>query len=193
MSIHAAITQLSKMLAQEINAVACFRATVTAVDGGLITVQRPGAATADTQQYVSLTRFLLAVGDEVLCVRLNGQPVVVDAIRRSVAATPTIAALTAAGSTATASVAGDDTNGSITVNPAGAGIATGSIVDLTFAVAKPSTSYSLHLTPASGAARTLGLVVGRSARATTKVTISTAVALTSGSSYVWDYSIRMYG
>jgi len=107
--------------------------------------------------------------------------------------TPTIAALAAAGNTATASVAGNDTCGVITVTPSGTGITTGDIFDLTFAATRPSTSYTLVLTPSSSAARTLGLVVGRSSRATTKVTVATATALTSGSTYTWDYRIDQFG
>lgn len=105
--------------------------------------------------------------------------------------TPTATPLAAAGATAAASIqsSGNDTHGTIRVQPSGAGIAAGDIVDMNFAVARPNTSYTLLLTPASSAARALGMVVGRSGRTTAKVTIATATALTSGSTYDWDYLI----
>jgi hypothetical protein len=106
---------------------------------------------------------------------------------------PTIAALTAAGSTATASVVGNDTCGVITVSPSGAGITTGNIFTLTFAATRPSTSYTLLLTPSSSDARTLGMTLGRASRATTSVTVATATALTSGNTYTWDYRIDQFG
>lgn len=194
MSIESAIKEIERAMDKRIDQAASFRGIVTAVDGSRITIRRVGATTADSAYYASCSRFLLAVNDEVLCVMLGKQPVVIDVISRSAAATPTFTALTAAGSTAvTTSSAGDDTSGAIQLVPSGAGITTGAILDITWSVAKPSASYSCQLTPGSGAARTLGIVLGTNARSTTVWQIATSVALTSGSTYVWHYHVRQYG
>lgn len=194
MSVEAAVRAVISAVDRKIVGVSAFRATVTAVDGSLVQIRREGATTGNDEQYASCTRFLLAVGDVVLCIPLGLKPVVIDVIRRSASATPTFTALTAAGSTAVAtSSAGDDTSGAIQLVPSGAGITTGAILDITWAVAKPSSSYSCQLTPGSTAARTLGMFLGTNARSTTVWQIATNVALTSGSTYVWHYHVRQYG
>lgn len=194
MSVEAAVRAVISAVDRKIAGVSAFRATVTAVDGSLVQIRREGATTGNDEQYASCTRFLLAVGDVVLCIPLGLKPVVIDVIRRSAAASPTFTALTAAGSTAvTTNSAGDDTSGVIQLAPSGAGIAAGSILDITWAVAKPSALYSCQLTPGSSAARTLGMVLGTNSRSTTVWQIATSVALTSGSTYTWHYHVRQYG
>lgn len=103
-------------------------------------------------------------------------------------------ALAAAGSTAsTTGSVGTDVAGFVQIVPNGAGIAAGSICTLTFGTAYANTSYALVLTPASSAARTLGGVVGPTARTTTTVDLATSTALTAGSTYQWTYHITTYG
>lgn len=108
-------------------------------------------------------------------------------VPESTAATNTIAAGAAAGNTATVALTGDDYDGTIEVVPGGAGIAAGVICTVTFGVQRPTTEYTWIMSPASAAARTLGMVVGRSTRNQGSVVISTAVALTAGQTYQWDY------
>jgi hypothetical protein len=104
---------------------------------------------------------------------------------------PTITLAAAAGATATGSVDfGNDTDFTVTVVPSGAGIATGTIFSVRFAVDRANSIYAVHMSPASSAARTLGGVVGRTSRTASVVDIATATALTSGSTYIWDVLIR---
>lgn len=103
--------------------------------------------------------------------------------------TPSVTAQAGAGSTAVVSVDGNDTTGVITITPGGAGIAAGNLVILTFATARPNTSYTVVTTPSSTAARALTTPLARSARNTGSVTLANATALTSGSTYTWDYLI----
>ena len=106
---------------------------------------------------------------------------------------PTITALAAAGSTAAVTgIAGNGICGVFTLTPGGAGITTGGVVQITFAVARPDTSYALFLTPLSSAARTLGGVIGPTNRTTTTVDLATQTALTSGSAYTWGWFIVGY-
>lgn len=106
---------------------------------------------------------------------------------------PTVTALAAAGSTAAVTgIAGNGICGTFTLTPGGAGITTGAVVTITFATARPDTSYAVFLTPMSSAARTLGLVIGGTNRTTTAVDLATQTALTSGSAYSWAYFISGY-
>ncbi len=195
MSAGQAVTVITQAIDRAVMRASAFRATVTAVDGSLIQVQREGASTAGTENYASCTRFLLAVGDVVLCIPVGGKPVVIDVIRRAAAVTPTFAAQAAAGSTAaTTGSAGDDTSGTIILLPSGTGITTGTILRITFAVARPSATFSISLTNASADARAMSLsaVVSVGAKTTAKFDIATASALTTGLDYRLDYHIRQY-
>lgn len=149
-------------------------------------------ASSDMEGQVRYSREVVATDGHAYLARMGADGVM--AWHRLLAVpygTPTATPLAAAGTTATASIqpGGNDAHGTIRVVPGGTGIAAGNIVDVTFAVAHPDTNYTLLLTPASSAARALGLVVGRASRATTRVTIATATALISGSTYDWDYLI----
>lgn len=83
MSVSAAIAKLDAFVDRRVAEVAPFRATVTAIGSGLVQIQRQGAATAGTQSYARCVGFNLAVNDEVLCVNLSGQPVVIAKIQRA--------------------------------------------------------------------------------------------------------------
>lgn len=187
MSLDAALNKLDAVIARRLERVACFRAVVTAVDGGLISLRRVGATTADSQTYPSLARLRLVVDDEVLVARLNGAPVVIDRINRSAAATPSLALGAAAGATATGLITGSDRSGLLQITPSGAGIAAGSLATITFARALGSANLAFVMTPASSAARSLGMVLGTSTKTATSVLIATSVALTAGSNYQWNY------
>jgi hypothetical protein len=101
---------------------------------------------------------------------------------------PTITALTAAGTTAAASlVEGNDRNGLVQLTPGGAGIAAGSQLRISFANARADSSFSVHyqrtdLTAGSVDARPTG-------RSTAKVDLWTLAALTSGQTYNFYYVI----
>lgn len=83
MSVAAAIQRLQQLIEDRITGVAAFRAIVTGVSGGLVTIRRLDATTADTKAYASVAGFDVAVDDEVLCIPLGGQPVIVGRILRS--------------------------------------------------------------------------------------------------------------
>lgn len=193
MSAEAVVDRLLRVVNRRISRVAPFRAIVTEVDGGLVKVRPVTATTAGTQLYPSLTRCRLSVNDEVLIANVNGDWVVIDRIRRTAYAAPTFTALAAAGSTATtASSEGDDEAGMIQLVPGGTGITTGTFLDLTFATERSDNKYIVRIQPASSAARTAGATVGPTSRLTTKFSLTTGTALTSGSTYQWFYSVREY-
>lgn len=193
MSVEAGVRSILTAISRQIQDVAAFRATVTAVDGSLITIRREGAATANTEKYASCTRFVLAVGDVVLCVPLGSKPVVIDVIRRAAAATPTYTAQTGAGTTAvTTNSTGTDSIGFIQLVPGGAGIASGAQVVITYAVTRPNLTYHVDLQPLSSAARAASASVGPTSRAVGSFTLTSDIALTSGSTYQWTYRIEHY-
>ena len=112
---------------------------------------------------------------------------------RTVGTSPTITKLTAGGSTGTVSIpGGNDIAGICQITPSGTGIAAGAVFTINFATAKANGNYAVLLTPGSSAARTYGNHLGASSRSSTKVEISVATALTSGSNYQWHYLIIPY-
>lgn len=192
--VETAVDRMLRVVGRRIERIRPFRAIVTEVDGGLVKVRPVTADTAGTAQIPSLSRFLIAVGDEVLVANVNGDWVVIDRINRSAAAAPTFTALAAAGSTASTSGSeGTDEDGFIQLVPNGTGITTGLILEVDFAVDRPSTKYRINLTPASSAARTAGATVGPTSRLTTKFSLTTGTALTAGSTYQWFYALKQYG
>lgn len=192
MSVPGAVSKILAAIRKGDESVTAFRATVTAVDGSLISIIRDGFTAADDEKYASLTRFLLAVGDVVFCVPLGvgGKPVIVDVIRRAAAAAPVPSVLPNAGTTATTSLShGDDTSGLILLTPNGAGIAAGTVVQLDFAVARPSaTGYTVMLTR-------LDLIAGTAdfrftGQTAARFRIYTPIVLTAGSQYAIGYHVR---
>lgn len=193
MSVEAGVRSILTAISRQIQDVAAFRATVTAVDGSLITIRREGAATANTEKYASCTRFVLAVGDVVLCVPVGSKPVVIDVIRRASAATPTYTAQTGAGTTAvTTNSTGRDDIGFIELVPNGAGIASGIQVLIAFAVTKPNTSYHVDLQPLTSGSRAVAASVGPTSRNVGNWSVTSDVALTAGTTYRWTYRIEHY-
>lgn len=193
MSVEYAVRAVRAEIERRIVGVSAFRATVTAVDGSLIQIRREGATTGNDEQYASCTRFLLAVGDVVLCIPLGLKPVVIDVIRRSAAASPTFTAQAAAGSTATTTGAeGTDTAGTIRVNPSGAGITTGTIVRVTFAVPRPSDNYVVIFSNASADTRALDLPQSIGGKTVDRFDLATNTALTTGGDYRWDYFVYQF-
>lgn len=107
---------------------------------------------------------------------------------------PSIAVQTAAGSTATATITGNDEEGIIVLVPGGAGIATGVQVIVTFGLARPGANFRVNIQPFSAAARTAGATVGPTNRSSSGWSLTTGTALSSGSTYQWLYSVgKVYG
>lgn len=88
---------------------------------------------------------------------------------------PTVARGAGAGATATATVNfGNDVSGEVEITCTGGGYAAGQQIVVTFAAARPDTSYSVQLTAGSAAAAPLGIYY--TARSTTTFAIATTVA-----------------
>lgn len=190
-------------------ALALVRATVVAVTNGLVQVKRPEAATADGTAYPRLAGFALEVNDEVLVATLAGEPVVLGRFQRSQpgeqaldvplrlraalrtsGSAPSVAPGSAAGTGATASLrsGSNDHSGQVQVVTGSSGTSTGTIVTVTFAQARPSSSYDVWLQPTSAAAQALGVarVTGRSA-ASFDVAVATAPG--TGQTLQWSYLV----
>lgn len=103
--------------------------------------------------------------------------------------TPTAVAQTNAGTTATASITeGNDRNGVVRVTPGGAGIASGTQVQITFAVAHADAQYTVHLTRTDVGAGTFDFRA--TGRTTTRWNLWAATALTSGTPYDIFYTVE---
>jgi hypothetical protein len=104
---------------------------------------------------------------------------------------PSIAANANLGATGSAAIAGNDTVGRITLIPGGAGIGAGNQAEITFAVARPDTSYEVFLQPFNdGAANISGPVARPASLAGASWAINRAsVALVSGTTYIWSYLV----
>lgn len=103
--------------------------------------------------------------------------------------TPTAVAQTNAGTTATASITeGNDRNGVVRVTPGGAGIASGTQVQITFAVARADASYTVHVNRTDVGAGTFDF--RPTGRTTTRWNLWVATALTSGTAYDIFYTVE---
>lgn len=80
--LDSAIQRITRTIESRIAGVSPFRAIVTGTSGNLTTIRRLSATVADTEQYAKATADTFIAGDEVLCVPLNGKPVIVGKIRR---------------------------------------------------------------------------------------------------------------
>lgn len=78
-----AIESLRQVYDRQIEAAKAFRAIATGESSGLVTIRRLGATTADTEAYARIPGYQLSANDEVLCVNVNGKPVIVGEIQRS--------------------------------------------------------------------------------------------------------------
>lgn len=70
-----AISRITKTIDKRVRDVSLFRATVTGVDGELTYIKRLTAATPDAEPYGKAANTAFAVGDEVVCLPMNGKPV----------------------------------------------------------------------------------------------------------------------
>jgi hypothetical protein len=190
MSLGSAADAIHKAAADAATNVGAFRATVTAVSGPLVSIRREGEATGSSEFYPSVSRSLLYVGDVVLCIPIGGKPVVVDVIRRAAFASATYTVLGNAGTGATASIAGDDTSGTITV-VTGTSTASGTFVEIDFAAPRPNTSYSVELTRGDLVAGSID--VRHTGKTVNRFRLYSPAALNASTTYVWDYHVRQYG
>lgn len=81
--IDTVMERLDQMVTKRVSDIAPFRATVASVSGGMVTIQRPGITTAETELRARVVGYDLAVNDEVLCVVVNGKPVVIGQVQRA--------------------------------------------------------------------------------------------------------------
>ena len=77
-----AYTRLTQMVSKRIESNAPFRATVVGTAGNLTEIQRLTATTADAEKYAKVTADTFTAGDEVICLPLNGKPVIIGKVRR---------------------------------------------------------------------------------------------------------------
>lgn len=77
-----ALRRITATIDSRISAASPFRATVTGVDGNLTYIQRLAATTADAEPYAKVTADTFIPGDEVMCVPVNGKPVIIGKVRR---------------------------------------------------------------------------------------------------------------
>jgi hypothetical protein len=104
---------------------------------------------------------------------------------------PTFTALANAGDTATTTgSAGNDTAGEIVLNAAGSGRAAGSVVTVTFAQARPDTSYVVILQEFSSSAVTLGRV--RTSLTSTTWNLIVPGTPSDATTYRWHYWVVEY-
>lgn len=134
----------------------------------------------------------LARGELTPAVAVSAASVLADLESASPTGPATIAAQAAAGSTATATVNGNDETGLITIVPGGAGIGTGTLAIISFAITHRSTNFSILLQANSAAARTAGSAVGPTSRSVTGWQLRADTALSSGSTYQFFYFVRDY-
>jgi hypothetical protein len=201
MSITNAIDKLDAMMKKRIALIAPFRATVTGLSAGMVTIQRLDAATADNQLYARLAGFTLAVNDEVFCLNLFGQPFVVGKLQRAAptlytldagltftGTAPTVTAAAGAGTTgAITGTNGFDSNYGFTVTPGGTGIAAGALATVLFGTARTDGNYNVLFTRRTANSGPLQFYL--SSRTTSGFTINLVSAPTTGVAYAIGFTI----
>lgn len=80
--LDSAIRRITDTIDKRVRDVSPFRATVTGTSGNLTTIKRLTSSTADLEPYAKTTADTFTPGDEVLCLPLNGKPVIIGKIRR---------------------------------------------------------------------------------------------------------------
>ncbi len=77
-----AIQRITKTIDRRVAGISPFRAIVTGTSGNLTYIRRLTSATADAEPYAKATGDTFTAGDEVVCLPLNGKPVIVGKVRR---------------------------------------------------------------------------------------------------------------
>ena len=84
--LDSALDRIEKLIDRKIESTAPFRATVASVSGGMATIKRLGTSTAETESRARIVGMQMQPDDEVLCLPVNGKPVIIGKIQRE---TPT--------------------------------------------------------------------------------------------------------
>ena len=82
-SLDALNQRIEKLIDKRVERYAPFRAVVKAVGTGVVTIRRVGASANDSEEYARVAGFTLQVDDEVVCIALNGKPVVIGRLQRA--------------------------------------------------------------------------------------------------------------
>ncbi len=82
-SLDALNQRIEKLIDKRVERYAPFRAVVKAVGTGVVTIRRVGASANDSEEYARVAGFNLQVDDEVVCIALNGKPVVIGRLQRA--------------------------------------------------------------------------------------------------------------
>lgn len=80
--LDSAIQRITRTIDKRVNGVSPFRAIVVGTSGNLTTIKRLTSATADAEQYAKTTADTFTAGDEVICLPMNGKPVIIGKVRR---------------------------------------------------------------------------------------------------------------
>ena len=83
MSVEAATRDLLRIIDRRIAAAKPYRAIVTGIGSGLVSIRKLEAATAGTAAYARIVGFTVAVNDEVLCLDIGKAPVIIGKIQRA--------------------------------------------------------------------------------------------------------------
>jgi hypothetical protein len=81
--IDSALARLDQLITKRLAERDPFRAIVTGTSGGMVTIRRLDAATGEDELRARLPGPGLAVDDEVLCLPVNGKPVILGPVQRS--------------------------------------------------------------------------------------------------------------
>lgn len=186
----AALIEIEKFVKARTDKSAPFRALIGAHAGGMASLQTLDDDTAGTELYARLPGFVNGrVGDEVMCLMVNGKPFILGVVQRS-AAVPTLVVGGAAGTGASGQFLGaDDISGVVEVT-GGTGAVAGSVLAITFAVPKSTASYDVTLTAYTSATEALGGRYNVTGVTTAKFDIRAGIALTNASIYRWSYQVR---
>lgn len=77
-----ALQRLEQLIDRKLAKAQPFRAIVTGTSGNTVTVRRLDATTGETEPRAKLSGVTVVNGDEVLCLPINGKPIVVGKIVR---------------------------------------------------------------------------------------------------------------
>jgi hypothetical protein len=98
-----ALARIEQMLARRLRDRDPFRAIVTGTSGGMVRIRRLEAETGETELRARIPGWKLTANDEVLCLPVNGKPVILGPVQRSTTVTqgPEIGPIVSASSVGT--------------------------------------------------------------------------------------------
>lgn len=77
-----ALRRITSLIDRRVAEVTPFRAHVQSTSGNLTYIKRIAASTADAEPYAKVTADTFTNGDEVMCIHVNGKPVIIGKVRR---------------------------------------------------------------------------------------------------------------